>query len=76
MPVSDFLPMRENDVKIPCPNSGRSIALKEAAGVKSQNEIAAFAKACKYQSEAMDNMPNILCAGMTEKDACRLGRMA
>jgi len=43
--------------------------------VKSESEIAHQRLMCQRQSEALDRIPSVVHAGMTEDDACRMARI-
>lgn len=74
VPVSDFLRVKElskNAAKI----LDASDLLKRLRAVKSEAEIATQQQICKSQSEALNNIPKIVHAGITEKEACRKAKI-
>lgn len=52
-----------------------TLLLKRLRAVKSPAEVTLMKAGCQQQSRALDRMPQILHAGMTEREVCRLARI-
>lgn len=74
MPVSDFLAVKER-IKSFAKIQDASLLLQRLRAMKSPAEVAIHTQLCKFQSDALDRVPHILRAGMTEKEACRAARI-
>lgn len=74
MPVADFLTIKQR-IKSSAKIQDASRLLLKLRAMKSPAELAIHTQLCKFQSDALDRVPHILRAGMTEKEACRAARI-
>jgi len=74
MPVNDFLRLRDL-LKSSAQFQDASPLLFKLRAIKSDAEIALTRTACQQQSKALDNIPNVVRVGMTERQICRLARI-
>lgn len=74
MPGSDFMTLKKR-IKSKAQIRDASRLLLKLRVMKSPAEQAIQKQLCKFQSDALDRVPHILKAGMTEKEACRAARI-